>query len=211
MEREEMPNTNFPLVFSDSWWVEKRRFVTRWALVQTQRFKKKTKKKGRRNYNDGKSLNASLFLHNYFDLLRKGKEENGSYCWRIQQLEEGIKSTRYHVTKNPLRRRLGFDRKKLTGKQRGFCERQVWTNVEENEFVVWLKARQLSKMPPTFKLFQRIVKGHVANSNFKGGFNWLLNFCNRYKVNNITLKKTEIETVSRAQAKTEVVRIILEF
>jgi hypothetical protein len=138
---------------------------------------------------------------------RAVQEFNNWKKWEHTKKKIGIKikqlCKRHYVSKNPLRRRLGLDSSaRVTGKPRGFCQRQA-TDAEENDLVVWLKARKLTKMPPSFQCFQRAAKGYVANPGFKGGFKWWLNFCKRYKMDDIGLKKPEIETVSRAQAKTE--------
>jgi len=123
-----------------------------------------------------------------------------------KQMMKQIRSLckKHKVTKSPLRRRLGLEgnKRNINGKTRGFCE-QVATDQEEKELVNWLKARKVCKLCPTLKLFQRAAKMHISNPIFKGSYNWWLGFCKRHEGEDISLEKPEIETLSRAQAKTE--------
>ena len=113
--------------------------------------------------------------------------------------------TKFKVTRVPLRRRLGLDgtirrfKASLTGGASTGLRAQI-----ELTLVRWLEIRKLNKISPTLPVLQRAARKLSDNPNFKASKEWWKAFKERHKDENISLCKPEVETVSRAQAKTEV-------
>ena len=111
---------------------------------------------------------------------------------------------KHNVTKTPLRRRLGIDGTSRVFKSSSTGGRETELSPQlELDVVKWLKNRKINKLSVTLPVLQKAVRECSGNPNFKATHKWWKLLEQRHAHEDISLEKPQMETASRAMAKTE--------